>query len=115
MSTAATAQAQPALPAADERDPALPFRGDTFLGVCEALGQDLGFHPNWLRIPFAALILWNPTAIVGAYLALGVVVATARWFYPAEPKAASPQGAQPSAAETPAAVDSAKSEELLAA
>lgn len=89
MSTA-TAEIETALPAA-EREPALPFRGDTFLGVCEATGQDLGFHPNWLRIPFAALILWNPPVIIGAYLGLGCVVAVARWVYPAEPAKAAPK------------------------
>lgn len=88
MSTA-TAEIETALPAV-EREPALPFRGDTFLGACEALGQDLGFHANWLRIPFAALILWNPPVIIAAYLGLGCVVAVARWFYPAEPAMAAP-------------------------
>lgn len=26
--------------------PRLPFRNDTFLGVCEGLGEDFGFHAN---------------------------------------------------------------------
>jgi phage shock protein C len=98
-----------------EREPPLPLRGDTFLGVCEAIGQDLGFNPNWLRIPFAALILWNPVAIVGLYLGLGVVVAAARWYFPAEQKQ---QAAQPQAVATEAAAANGKeleTEELLAA
>ncbi|HET9811767.1 MAG TPA: PspC domain-containing protein [Sphingomicrobium sp.] len=66
-----------------ESEPALPLRSDTFLGVCQAVGEDLGFNPNWLRIPFAVLILWNPLAIVGCYLGLGCVVAASRWFFPA--------------------------------
>lgn len=65
----------------DSRTP-LPLRGDTFLGVFEAIGQDLGINPNWLRIPFAALILWNPAVIIGLYLALGVVIAASRWLFP---------------------------------
>ena len=77
MSTAATAQQDVSIQVAHQ-EPALPFRGDTFLGVCEAVGQDLGFHPNWLRIPFAAMILWNPPVIIGSYLALGCVVAVTR-------------------------------------
>jgi phage shock protein PspC (stress-responsive transcriptional regulator) len=72
----------------DSRTP-LPLRRDTFLGVFEAIGQDLGINPNWLRIPFAALILWNPEVIIGLYLALGLVVAATRWFFPAERKAES--------------------------
>lgn len=88
MSNATTAEIQTTLPA-DEREPALPLRGDTILGVCEAVGQDLGFHPNWLRIPFGTLLLWNPVAVIGAYLGLGCIVAVSRWFFPAErPKAA---------------------------
>jgi phage shock protein C len=86
MSNATTDEYQPA---AAEREPALPLRGDTILGVCEAVGQDLGFHPNWLRIPFGALLLWNPIVVIGTYLGLGCVVAVSRWFFPAEgPKAA---------------------------
>lgn len=112
MSTAA-AEIQTAAP---DREPPLPLRGDTFLGVCEAIGQDLGFHPNWLRIPFAALILWNPVVIVGLYLGLGCVVATARWYFPAEQKQ---QAAQPQAvAEAEAGAANCKElerEELLAA
>ena len=81
MSTAATAQQDVSIQVAHQ-EPALPFRGDTFLGVCEAVGQDLGFHPNWLRIPFAAMILWNPTVIIGSYLALGCVVAVTRLAFP---------------------------------
>ena len=37
----------------------LPLRGDTMLGACEALGQDFGFNPNWLRIVLGSLVLWN--------------------------------------------------------
>ena len=88
MSTNVTAAQDKAfVPSIPEREPALPFRSDTILGVCEAVGQDLGFHPNWLRVPFAALILWNPVVIIASYLLLGVVVAVTRWFFPAQPKA----------------------------
>ena len=69
----------------DSRTP-LPLRGDTFLGVFEAIGQDLGINANWLRVPFAALILWNPEVIIGAYLGLGCLVAATRWFFPVESK-----------------------------
>lgn len=69
---------------ADESKVALPLRADTFLGVCEAVGQDMGFNPNYLRVVFAALIMVNPALTVGAYLALGAVVAVSRWKYPVE-------------------------------
>ena len=31
----------------------LPLRAHTILGVCEAIGEDFGFNPAWLRIPLA--------------------------------------------------------------
>ena len=57
-------------------------RNDTILGVCEAIGQDFGFNPNWLRLAFCAPIYWNPALVVGVYLGLGLLVAASRYFYP---------------------------------
>jgi phage shock protein PspC (stress-responsive transcriptional regulator) len=57
-------------------------RNDTILGVCEAIGQDFGFHPNWLRVALSALVYFAPVAVIGSYFALGVVVAVARWVAP---------------------------------
>ena len=67
---------------AAERNVPLPLRGDTLLGVCEAVGEDLGFNPTWLRLAFAVLLMWNPEVVVACYLGLGVVVALTRWFFP---------------------------------
>lgn len=60
----------------------LVLRNDTILGVCEAIGQDFGFHANWLRLIFAGLFYWFPLGVVGTYLALGLIVAATRWFSP---------------------------------
>ena len=60
----------------------LILRNDTFFGVCEGLGQDFGFHANWLRIAFAAGFYFNPTIVIGTYLGLGVLVATSRFLFP---------------------------------
>ena len=60
----------------------LPLRNDTLLGVCEAIGQDFGFNPMWLRIAFCAPIYWNPAVVVGAYFALGLVVLATRFAFP---------------------------------
>lgn len=60
----------------------LPLRNDTILGVCEAIGQDFGFNPLWLRLAFIAPLFVAPMATVGAYLGLGLVVAAVRWFAP---------------------------------
>ena len=78
MSTAAAEfQADPSSP-----NVALPLRSDTFLGVCEAIGQDLGINPNWLRVAFAPFIIISPWLTIGVYVALGAVVALSRWLYP---------------------------------
>ena len=69
-------------------------RNDTLLGVCEALGQDFGFNPLWLRIAFAVPLIWNPVAVFGAYLALGVVVLLSRLIVPNRRRAA-PADAEP--------------------
>jgi phage shock protein PspC (stress-responsive transcriptional regulator) len=53
-------------------------REDTLLGVCQAIGDDFGFNPLWLRVAFAACLYWNPAAVVGTYLGLGIIVAISR-------------------------------------
>jgi phage shock protein C len=61
-------------------------RDDTLFGVCQGLGEDLGFNPNMLRVPFVVLLLWSPLAVLAAYLGLGALVAAVRWLSP-DPKA----------------------------
>ena len=70
---------------------ALPFRSDTMLGVCQALGEDFGFHPNILRIAFASVLLWNPPVVIGTYLGLGLLVAVSRFAFPKTVATAAPQ------------------------
>jgi phage shock protein C len=118
MSTAAMNDHQASEFASGEEDrTALPLRPDTFLGVCEAIGQDLGINPNWLRIAFAPVILVSPMAAIGAYLALGIMVALSRWLFPAEHKAAAAKLEAVASNEAPASVENVESEEkeLLAA
>ena len=57
-------------------------RDDTLFGVCQGLGEDLGFHPNLLRVPFAVMLLWNPAVVLALYLGLGMVLAMVRWISP---------------------------------
>ena len=73
----------------EQRDKKMPtsnanllLRNDTVLGVCEAIGQDFGFHPNWLRLAFASLFYFFPVGVIGTYLGLGIVVAFTRWAAP---------------------------------
>lgn len=71
--------------------PSLIARPHTVLGVCEGIGEDLGFNPVILRIVFAAGIFFAPIAVIGTYLALGVVVAVSRWAFPVSYATAAPQ------------------------
>ena len=57
-------------------------RDDTFFGVCQAIGEDLGFNPNYLRIAFALPLLYAPVATVGAYFALALLVLLTRLVLP---------------------------------
>jgi len=57
-------------------------RDDTLLGICFALGQDFGFNPVYLRVLLAAIVLWSLPTAIGAYLALGLVVALSRRLAP---------------------------------
>ena len=67
---------------AQETQTALPLRAHTILGVCEAIGEDFGFNPILLRVPFAASVLWSPLAAIGGYFALGAVVLLSRLLSP---------------------------------
>jgi len=67
---------------AQENQDALPLRSHTILGVCEAIGEDFGFNPTFLRIPFAASVLYSPLWAVVAYFALGAVVLASRLLFP---------------------------------
>lgn len=76
-----------------EVQPALPLREDTFLGVCEGLGEDLRIPSNLIRIAFAGLLFWNPLAALGAYTAAGMLVLFSRLLFP-RPRIASSQAAE---------------------
>src|SRR5436305_7125873 len=80
--------------------PNLFLRDDTLLGICQGLGDDFGFNPLWLRILFAAGLIWNPVYDIGAYLALGSLVLLTRLIVPnpRASKAAAAAGAPAEAA-----------------
>lgn len=67
---------------AQENHITLPLRSHTILGVCEAIGEDFGFNPVLLRVPFAASVLYSPLLAIGAYFALGAVVLASRLLFP---------------------------------
>jgi phage shock protein PspC (stress-responsive transcriptional regulator) len=81
-------------------------RRDTFFGICEAVGQDFGFNPLWLRLAFIAPLFFFPVQSFAAYFGLGLVVLASRLIFPDRRAAA----AEP----VPVAVDAQMPEAPLA-
>ena len=67
---------------AQDNSVALPLRSHTIFGVCEAIGEDFGFNPIFLRIPLAASVVVNPLWAIATYFALGAVVLASRLLFP---------------------------------
>jgi phage shock protein C len=63
-------------------------RPDTFFGICEAIGQDFGFNPLWIRLAFVPPVFFAPQYALVAYIALGLVVLASRLLFPAKDAAA---------------------------
>lgn len=78
--------------------PSLIARDDTFFGVCQGLGEDVGFNPNLLRVALAVGTFFNPLGAIAAYAACGVVVLATRLLVP-DPKLAISEPAVPVADE----------------
>ena len=87
-------------------------RRDTFFGICEAVGQDFGFNPLWLRLAFIAPLFFMPVQTFAAYFALGAIVLLSRLLFPR--KAAADQ-ALPVAAEPAMQIEDKAGEYALAA
>lgn len=63
-------------------------RDDTMFGVCEAIGEDFGFNPMWLRLTLGVLLLWNPVAVAAFYGAAALLVLASRLIFPNPRRAA---------------------------
>lgn len=50
----------------------------SLLGICQAIGDDFGFNPDFLRVALAFLLLADPKITVIGYALAGVVVLTSR-------------------------------------
>lgn len=57
-------------------------RPDTLFGICEAIGQDFGFNPLWLRLAIVPAIFFAPVATLFAYLIAGLFVLASRLLFP---------------------------------
>ena len=87
-------------------------RDDTFLGVCQALGEDFGFNPIFLRIAFALPVIYAPMATISVYLGLGLVVLVSRLLAP-RPKRKAVAEPEVETAHTPAPAPAAAGEEQI--
>ncbi|MBJ7501720.1 MAG: PspC domain-containing protein [Sphingopyxis sp.] len=65
-------------------------RRDTFFGICEAVGQDFGFNPLYLRLALIAPLFFFPVQTFAAYFGLGLIVLASRLLFPAKDAAAQP-------------------------
>lgn len=57
-------------------------RGDTFLGVCEGLGEEFGVNSTWFRVAFLGLLFWNWQVALAIYPAVAVMIYAVRWLMP---------------------------------
>lgn len=68
-----------------------PFmRDDTFLGVCQALGEGFRIPPTLLRIAIAPVVVWQPVMSMAVYAVAGLLIAVLNWIVPGAPAAATP-------------------------
>ena len=68
---------------ANEQAPNVESNPDSLFGVCQAIGEDFGFNPFFLRLGFLGLGFFSIPVSVAAYALLGIGVATSRWLFPA--------------------------------
>jgi phage shock protein PspC (stress-responsive transcriptional regulator) len=86
--------------------PSVFARDHTLFGVCEALGEDLGFNAVFLRIALAVGLFASPVGAIAVYAGLGLLVAFTRLVAPnPSPAAAADAEAYPVAAEPAQAQD----------
>jgi phage shock protein PspC (stress-responsive transcriptional regulator) len=74
-----------------DREPSLIARDDTFFGVCQALGEDFGFNPLYLRVAFGVPLMFSPLVVLAAYFGLGAIVLISRLLAPRPRRKAAPQ------------------------
>jgi len=57
-------------------------RDDTFFGVCQGLGEDLGISGNWFRLAFALALFFSPLGAILGYAIAGALVFASRLLVP---------------------------------
>jgi hypothetical protein len=106
--------ARPPEEAMMKRYPRTLLREDTLLGICQAIGEDFGFNPLWLRMAFGVSLLASPTVVIGTYLGLGVLIAISRLLFP-NPRRRPTEARSETVAAEPATVAAEPEKELAVA
>ena len=65
---------------------------DRLFGICQTVGDSLGFNPVFLRVGLIGILFFSPALMVGAYLGLGLVVGGSHLLFP-KPGQSEPQSA----------------------
>ena len=55
---------------------------DRLFGICQTVGDSLGFNPVFLRVGLIGILFFSPALMVGAYLGLGIVVGGSHLLFP---------------------------------
>ena len=55
---------------------------DSLFGICQSIGDHVGFNPLYLRLSLFVLMLFNPIAMACAYAGLGAVVGLSHFIFP---------------------------------
>ena len=55
---------------------------DSLFGICQSIGEHVGFNPHYLRISLFILMLFNPIAMACTYAGLGMVVGLSHLIFP---------------------------------
>jgi phage shock protein PspC (stress-responsive transcriptional regulator) len=87
--------------------PSIFARPDTLLGICQAIGDDLGINPNYFRVALAGGVFFNFSATMAVYLAAGAIVLASRLLYRAPRKLVSQPVVEAAPVAEAAAVDPA--------
>ena len=55
---------------------------DSLFGICQSVGEHMGFNPLYLRVALFVVLLFSPVAFACAYAGLGAVVGLSHVIFP---------------------------------
>jgi phage shock protein C len=55
---------------------------DSLFGICQSIGDHVGFNPLYLRLALFVLMIFNPIAMACTYAGLGIVVGLSHLIFP---------------------------------